>query len=149
MLAHTNLLSLILSAFYIFLALIAFFSLVFTLVSPLLLTASPHAKSVQLSDNCGSRILFGTRKGILLLGHERVYRSNINGILIGKVLDRLTDKNIALLRLSALQLYRDEIFRAKLAGGTIVKPNKKSGIPKSFLIRKNDKGTMNNPFSGQ
>lgn len=55
-------------------------------------------------------------------GHERVYRANINVVLIGKVLDRLTEKNIALLRLSALQSYRNETFGGKLSDGTIVNP---------------------------
>lgn len=44
------------------------------------------------------------------------------------------------MRLSALQLYRNEILKAKLSGGTIVKPKKISGIENPFHDEKKWQG---------
>lgn len=82
------------------------------------------------------------------LGRESVYHPNANGAGLGRVHDRLTDSNIALLRISSSQGFRNETFAARLLDGTNIPPQKICGILDPIDIRTYDEVTMNNPFSG-
>lgn len=81
-------------------------------------------------------------------GRELVYHPNVDGTLIGQVHDRLTNTDLALLRLSSAQASCNETFGARLSNGTTVLPQKVSGIRDPLSMRLYDEATVNNPFSG-
>jgi hypothetical protein len=82
------------------------------------------------------------------LGRESIFHPNANGLLLGRVHDRLTDTDIALGRISSSQEIRNETFGARLSDDTSILPQKINGIKDLFSVRKFDEVTMNNPFSG-
>ncbi len=81
-----------------------------------------------------------------LLGKEMVYHPNRNGVFLGRVHDRLTDTDIALLRLSTSQVYQNETFGAKISDGTTVNPQIIRGIKNPFMMRRYDQVTMKQSF---
>ena len=97
-----------------------------------------------MEDNYGYRLA----SHCFPLGCKSVYHANVNGPLLGRVNDRLTDPDIALLRPSSSQGFGNEIFGARLPDGTNILPQKICGIKDPFSVRKYDEVSMNNPFSG-
>lgn len=102
---------------------------------------------IVVEDEFGYKYLTLVSHGFPL-GKEMVYHPNRNGVFLGRVHDRLTDTDIALLRLSTSQVYQNETFGAKLSDGTTVNPQIIRGIKNLFMMKRYDKVTMNNPFSG-
>lgn len=74
------------------------------------------------------------------------YHPNINGILLGRVYERLTDTDIGLLKLPPRQKCSNEAFGARLDPG--VAPEKRSGLKTHFSMRFYDKNTMSSIFTG-
>ncbi|MCJ1343623.1 hypothetical protein MMC31_001819 [Peltigera leucophlebia] len=102
---------------------------------------------IVVEDNNGYRYLTLASPGFPF-SRESVYHSNANGALLGRVHSRLTGTNIALLRLSSSQGFRNETFGVGLPDGTNILPQKICGIKDPFSVRKYDEVSMNNPFSG-
>ncbi|MCJ1260733.1 hypothetical protein MMC22_000595 [Lobaria immixta] len=82
------------------------------------------------------------------LGREIVYHPNANGITVGEVHDRITDTDIALLRLAPSQRFSNITFGARLCDGTTISPQHIQGIKNPYQMRRFDTITMNSPFTG-
>lgn len=82
------------------------------------------------------------------LGRESVYQPNRNSARPGSVHDRITDSDIALLRISSSQSFRNETFAAKFLDGTNILPQTIKAIIDPLDLHSYDEVTMNNPFSG-
>ena len=102
---------------------------------------------IVVEDDYGYKYLTMASHGFPL-GRESVYHPNANGARLGKIYDRLTDSDIALLRISSSQSFRNETFAAGLLDGTNIPPQKIGGILDPIDMRSYDEVTMNNPFSG-
>lgn len=112
-------------------------------ISNELLTTS----GIVVEDEFGYKYLTVASHGFPL-GKDMVYHPNRSGVFLGRVHDRPSDTDIALLRLTTSQVYRNETFGAKLSDGTTVNPQKIRRINNPFMMRRYDKVSMNNPFSG-
>lgn len=78
---------------------------------------------ISVEDNYGHRYLTLLSRGFPL-SCESVYHPNAGGALLGRVHDRLTATDIALLRLSTSQGFRNETFAGRLPDGTNILPQK-------------------------
>lgn len=81
-------------------------------------------------------------------GRESVYHPNSNGVLLGRVHDRLKASDVALLKISSSQGFHNETFGARLPDGTNILPQKICGFSDPFVMRRYDEVSMNNPFTG-
>lgn len=112
------------------------------LASELLTTAG-----IAVRDDQGSRYITVASHGFPT-GRENVYHPNGNGELLGTVHDRLTDTDIALVRLRSGKTFHNEKFSVSTTDDGILGGTRVGGIKSIFDLRRYETVCMNNPFVG-